>query len=137
MSSCPIDIPLRHAALVCIVDADPAVRQSVGALMRALGAEVASYATAREFLAGLGGTLPVCVVADNRLPDMGGVALIEELRRRGLEIPTVLLSADADVGGAVTAMRAGALDFIEKPYIDRALETVVAPILEVDDQRSH
>ena len=106
-------------------------------LLRALGAEVEGYATAREFLAQLPKAVPVCVVAESRLPDMSGVALMQELRARGLRIPTILMSSDADVSGAVTAMRAGALDFIEKPYIDRALVTQVAPILDVDGQRSH
>jgi two-component system response regulator FixJ len=137
MSSCPVDIPSRHAALVCVVDPDPAVRRSVGALLRALGAEVEGYATAREFLARLPTAVPVCVVAESRLPDMSGIALLQELRARGLRIPTILMSADADVSGAVTAMRAGALDFIEKPYIDRALVTQVAPILDVDGHRNH
>jgi two-component system response regulator FixJ len=137
MSSCPVEIPLRHAALVCVVDPDPAVRRSVGALLRALGAEVEGYATAREFLARLPTAVPVCVVAESRLPDMSGIALLQELRARGLRIPTILMSADADVSGAVTAMRAGALDFIEKPYIDRALVTQVAPILDVDGHRNH
>jgi len=123
--------------LVCVVDPDPAVRRSVAALLRSLGAEVEGYATAREFLARLPTAVPVCVVAESRLPDMSGVALLQELRARGLKIPTILLSTDADVSGAVAAMRAGALDFIEKPYIDRALVTQVAPILDVDGHRSH
>ncbi len=137
MSSCPIEIPLRHAALVCVIDPDPAVRQSVAALLRALGAEVEGFATAREFLAQLPTAVPVCVIAESRLPDMSGLALLYELKARGLKIPTILLSADADVSGAVTAMRAGAVDFIEKPYIDRALVTQVAPILDVDGHRNH
>ena len=137
MSSCPVEIPLRHAALVCVIDPDPAVRRSVAALLGALGAEVEGFATAREFLARLPTEMPACIVAENRLPDMSGVALLQELRARGLRIPTILLSADADVSGAVTAMRAGALDFIEKPYIDRALVTQVAPILDVDGQPGH
>jgi two-component system, LuxR family, response regulator FixJ len=120
-----------------VVDPDSATRRSVAALLSALGAQVEGYATAREFFARLPTAVPVCVVADNRLPDMSGVALLQELRARGLRIPTVLLSADADVNGAVAAMRAGAVDFIEKPYIDRALVTQVAPILDVDGRRNH
>jgi two-component system response regulator FixJ len=137
MSSCPVDIPPQRAALICVVDPDPAVRRSVGALLRALGAEVEGYATAREFLAQLPTAVPVCVVAESRLPDMSGIALLQELRARGLRIPMILLSSDADVNGAVAAMRAGALDFIEKPYIDRALVTQVTPILDADGHRTH
>jgi FixJ family two-component response regulator len=130
-------MPAPRAALVCVVDPDPAVRRSVGTLLRALGAEVQAYATAREFLAELPDGVPRCVIAENRLPDMSGIALLQELRARGLRIPVILLSAEDDVGGAVAAMRAGALDFIEKPYIDRALVTQVAALLDVDEQRTH
>jgi FixJ family two-component response regulator len=137
MSSRARERPSRPAALVCVVDPDAAVRRSVAELLRPLGAQVAGYATAREFLARLPDAVPACLVAESRLPDMSGIALLQELKARGLGIPTILLSADGDVRGAVTAMRAGALDFIEKPYIDRALVTQVAPILEVDDRRPH
>lgn len=137
MSSCLVETPTRHAALICVVDPDAATQRQVAALLRAVGAEVEVYATAREFLAQLPRAVPVCVVAESRLPDMSGIALLQELRARGLRIPTILLSSDADVSGAVHAMRAGALDFIEKPHIDRALVTQVAPILDVDAHRPH
>jgi FixJ family two-component response regulator len=137
MSSRPVETRPQHAALVCIVDPDPAVRRSVAALLQALGAQVEGYATAREFLARLPSAMPACLVAENRLPDMSGIALLQELRARGLRIPTILLSTDADVSGAVTAMRAGAVDFIEKPSIDRALVAQVAPILDIDGHREH
>lgn len=137
MSSCPVDLPASRA-LVCVVDPDAAVRRDVAALLRPLGADVEGYATARDFLARLATAMPACVIAEARLPDLSGIALLQELRARGLRIPTILLSADADVSGAVSAMRAGALDFIEKPYIDRALVTQVAPILDVDGKhRAH
>ena len=122
---------------MCVVDPDPAVRRSVAELLRPLGVEVEGYATAREFLAHLPDAVPACLVTESRLPDMSGIALLQEVRARGLGIPTILLSADGDIAGAVTAMRAGALDFIEKPYIDRALATQVASILDVDGRPSH
>jgi FixJ family two-component response regulator len=132
MSSVPVNRSEKPAPLICVVDPDAATRRSVAALLHALGADVEGYATAREFLARLPSAVPVCVIADAHLPDMSGIALLQELRARGHRIPTILLSTDGDVTGAVDAMRAGALDFIEKPYIDRALVTQVAPILDVD-----
>jgi FixJ family two-component response regulator len=135
MSACPVEPVPKTVPLVCVVDADPEVRRNVGALLGALGADARGYATAQEFLATLATEVPVCVVADAHLPDLPGLELLRELRARGLQIPTILLSTDADIAGAVTAMRAGALDFIEKPYIDRALVTQVAPILGLDDRR--
>jgi FixJ family two-component response regulator len=127
----------RHqsAPLVCVVDADREVRDHVRALLGSLGADARGYATACEFLATLSTAVPVCVVADAHLPDLSGLALLRELRARGLQIPIILLATDADIPVAVTAMRAGAVDFIEKPYIDRALVTQVAPILGLDDRR--
>lgn len=127
----------RHGPLVCIVDPDAASRRRVAELLGSLGAEVEAFATAREFLARLPRAMPVCVITEARLPDMPGLALLQELRARGLGIPTILLATDADVGAAVEAMRAGALDFIEKPLIDRALVSQVAPILEDDGRRAH
>ena len=123
--------------LVCVVDPDPAVRRSVAKLLRSLGAQVEGYATAREFLAQLPTAIPSCLIAEAQLPDMPGLTLLQELRGRGLDTPVILLSSEADVTSAVAAMRAGALDFIEKPYIDRALAAQVGSILELDAQRAH
>ena len=121
--------------VVCVVDADPAVRESVRALLGTIGAEVRGYARGHDLLDALhgGGTAPACIVADLGLPDIGGLALLGELRARGVRVPTILLSTEADVSSAVSAMRAGALDFIEKPYIDRALLNQIAPLLRYDE----
>ncbi len=123
--------------LVCVVDPDPAVRRRVAEVLGALGAQVEGYATAREFMARLPHAIPVCVIAEARLPDLPGLALLQELRARGLALPVILLAGDADVLAAVTAMRAGALDYIEKPFIDRALVAQVGPILELDGKQPH
>jgi FixJ family two-component response regulator len=121
--------------LVCVVDADPAVRESVRALLGTIGAEVRGYARGHDLLDALdAGAQPACLVVDLGLPDIGGLALLGELRARGLRVPAILLSTEADVSSAVSAMRAGALDFIEKPYIDRALLNQVAPLLGYDDR---
>ncbi len=122
--------------VVCVADADPAVRESVRALLGTLGAEVRAYSRGADLLDALDDVGPACIIADLALPDLGGLALLAELRRRGLRTPTILLSTDADVTSAVNAMRAGALDFIEKPYIDRALVNQVAPLLRLDDRRA-
>lgn len=135
MSNPALALTMPSSPLVCVVDPDPRVRRTVAGLMQALGAEVYGYATAREFLAGLAVAVPVCLIAEAHLPDMTGLALLQEVRSRGLNIPTILLSGDADVTSAVTAMRAGALDFVEKPFIDRVLVAQIRPILELDGQR--
>ena len=123
--------------LVYLVDPDPSVQRSVKKLLGALGAVTETFHSARELLSALPRNVPSCIIAEARLPDMSGLALLQELRARGLAIPVILLSSDADVTSAVTAMRAGALDFIEKPWIDRALVAQVGPILELDAKRAH
>jgi two-component system response regulator FixJ len=134
MSSLPLIGVPRRPTLVCVVDGDARVRRRLEKLLERLGAEVRSYATAGEFLASLATAEPACVVADAALADLNGRELLAELRARGLSIPTVLLSGDADIASAVGAIRAGAVDFIEKPYIDRALVGHVSAILGLDDR---
>ncbi len=137
MSSQAADLVMKTATVVSVVDPDANVRRSVAKLLRALGAQIEEFATAREFLDRLPTTIPVVLIAEARLPDMPGLTLLQELRARGLEMPVILLSSDADVTSAVTAMRAGALDFIEKPFIDRALVAQLSPLLELDGKPAH
>ena len=136
MASPPPD-PRLSDAVVCVVDPDPAARRHVATLLAPLGARVEGHASAQEFLARLAGGLPACLIVDSRLPDLTAPALLQALRARGLSIPTIVLAADADVGAAVAAMRAGALDYMEKPHIDRALLARVAAILDDDERRPH
>jgi FixJ family two-component response regulator len=137
MSIRALDMSTEVAPRVYLVDPDPAVQRSVRKLLGAIGAVTETFPSARELLAALPRSIPACIIAEARLPDMSGLSLLQELRARGLAIPVILLSSDADVTSAVTAMRAGALDFIEKPYIDRALVAQVGPILELDAKRAH
>jgi len=118
--------------IACVVAADAALRDSVAAVLVRLGAGVRTFGSGQEFLASLAMAAPACVIADSQLPDMAGLTLLKELRARGLKVPTILLASEADINGAVTAMRAGAIDVIEKPYIDRALALQVAPLLGLD-----
>jgi two-component system response regulator FixJ len=118
--------------IVCIVASDPGLHERVAAALERLGPTVRAYGSAREFLASLTAAVPACLIADSELPDMAGLALLEELRARGLGIPTILLTSAADVSGAVLAMRAGAVDVIEKPMIERVLALQVAPLLGPD-----
>lgn len=111
--------------VIAVAEHDAAVRAGLGKLLAALGVHARLFETARALLDGLGaGNSPTSasvVIADAELPDMDGLELLDELRRRGDATPVILLSSHADVASAVAAMRAGALDFIEKPYIDRAI----------------
>lgn len=108
-------------ALVAVIDADATTRERVRALLEQLPVEVRTFASAAAFLRALGDMTPSCVIAEATMADMDGIALLGELKRRGLDSATILLSRNEDIPFAVAAMRAGAVDFIEKPYIDRAL----------------
>ena len=105
---------------VHIVDDDDAIRDSLTALLGAAGFTVAAYPSADAFLAAPTQG-PGCVLIDVRMPGMGGLELQEELARRGRRIPVILMTGHADVPIAVKAMKAGAIDFVEKPFEEGAM----------------
>jgi two-component system, LuxR family, response regulator FixJ len=116
--------------LICVVDDDPAVRESLGALLSAEGFKSAEFASAADFLAAFDPDRTACVLLDVRMPGMDGLALLESLglERRG--VPVVIMTGHADVPMAVRAIRAGAADFVEKPFASaRLLETIRAAII--------
>jgi two-component system response regulator FixJ len=105
---------------VHVVDDDEAMRDSLAVLLGAAGFAVAAYPSAEAFLtASTQG--PGCVLIDVRMPGMGGLELQEELARRGRRIPVILMTGHADVPIAVKAMKAGAVDFVEKPFEEDAM----------------
>ncbi len=108
---------------VHIVDDDEAIRDSLSLLLSSVGFPVATYPSAEAFLtiAPQGG----CLIIDVRMPGMGGIELQQELVRRGRRIPVIVMTGHADVPLAVQAMKAGAVDFVEKPLDE---ETITAAI---------
>jgi two-component system response regulator FixJ len=106
---------------VYVVDADPAVRDSLDALLTLHGYDVAVFASAAEFLAGPPLAANACLVTEVHLPDMGGIELIELLRAKGVGLPVIIIANRSDVPTVVRAIRSGAVDFLEKPFLDRAL----------------
>ena len=117
---------------VFVVDDDRAMRDSLSWLLDSVGLRVRSYATAAEFLADHDPAQPGCLVLDVRMPGMSGLDLQAELARRGVELPTIVITGHAEVSMAVRAVKAGALDFIEKPFSDQLLLDRVRQALEVD-----
>jgi two-component system response regulator FixJ len=107
--------------LIALVEDDDRVRISLSALLRAAGYREAAFESAEKLLAHGMPEEADCLVADVRLPGMDGVALVGELRRRGDRTPVVVVTGHADIPLAVRAMRAGAADFVEKPYGDEQL----------------
>jgi two-component system response regulator FixJ len=107
--------------LVHLVDDDAAVRDALGVMFRSRGFRVRAYPSATDCLDGLGRRPSGCVVADMRLPDVSGLALLSRLRARGVALPAVIITASAGAPLAVEAMEAGASDLLEKPFEDEAL----------------
>jgi two-component system response regulator FixJ len=126
---------------VHIVDDDEAVRRSLAMLLQSLHQTVATYPSAEALLAAAAapeGLAPGCLLVDVRMDAMDGITLIETLQRQGLSLPMVIVTGHGDVPMAVRAMRAGAMDFVEKPYAEeRIVEVVRAALgaLRATDQR--
>jgi two-component system response regulator FixJ len=117
---------------VFVVDDDPAMRDSLRWLLESVGLAVVTHATAGEFLTARDPDAPGCLVLDVRMPGMSGLDLQAELVRRGDEIPTIVITGHAEVPMAVRAVKAGALDFIEKPFSDQLLLDRVRQAIDVD-----
>jgi two-component system response regulator FixJ len=107
--------------LVYIVDDDEAVRESLAALLEAKGYTVRGFALARDFLAAAPTLRPGVLIADIRMPGMDGLELQQELTARSFEFPLIAITGHGDVPLAVRAMKAGAIDFIEKPFAAEAI----------------
>jgi len=119
-------------ATVFVVDDDPAIRESLGWLIESVGLKVKMFATAQEFLEGYDPTLPGCLVLDIRMPGMSGLDLQNELAARKVNIPILVITGHAEVPVAVRAMKAGAFDFIEKPFSDQLLLDRIRRAIEKD-----
>ncbi len=121
---------MPRKGVVHVVDDDDAMRQSLAAVLEDAGYEVHAYSRAEEFLAHHRASRPACVVSDVRMPGMDGVALLRQLRAGRDSLPLVLITGHGDVPLAVDAMKAGAVDFLEKPFEPEALLAAVQSALQ-------
>ena len=115
---------------IFIVDDDEAVRGSLEALLESHGFQVETFDSAGAFLGSEAPSQGGCLIADIRLPGMDGLALQEELVRRGTRLQVIVVTGFGDVPLAVRAMRSGAIDFLEKPYDETVLLAAVRRALE-------
>lgn len=102
--------------IVYLVDDDEAVRRSAGFMLKTSGFKVNSYASGVDLLKESRELSPGCILLDVRMPDMDGLQVQEALRERGIGFPVIVMTGHGDVNVAVQAMKAGAVDFIEKPF---------------------
>lgn len=113
--------PVSAEKTVYVVDDNAAVRRFLSGLIRSVGLRVETYATAQEFLDVYEAGSPGCLLLDIRMPGMSGLELQAELKTRKIDIPIIILTGHGDVKVAVHAMKAGAVDFIEKPFSNELL----------------
>lgn len=111
--------------LVHIVDDDEALRDSLAWLLKSTGLSVSAYASAEEFLAAWTPAMTGCIVLDVRMPGMSGLELHERLLERHSTLPIIFITGHGDVPMAVSALKRGAVDFIEKPFDDQELLKLV------------
>lgn len=122
-------------ATVHVVDDDPAVRQSLRALLKSVGRRFVGHASAEEFLNAYDPEQPGCLVLDVRMPGMTGPELQKELERTGIRIPIIVITAYGDVPMAVETLKDGAIDFLQKPFSRKALLDCIDRALKVDRRR--
>ena len=126
---------MSEAPIVTVVDDDDQVRESLAALIQSMDLDVECYASGRDFLDHYTEQRPGCVVLDLRMPQLSGMDVIDELAARKFKVPIIMITGHGDIPAAVTAMKAGAVDFFEKPYRGAALLDSVRRAVEVDSRR--
>jgi len=119
---------------VFIVDDDRGVLDSLKFLMRSVGLHAETYQSAREFLGAFDTKRPGCLVLDVRMPEMSGLELQERLSAMGSTLPIIFITAHGDIPMAVQAVKAGALDFVQKPFRDQDLIDKIQNALQQDAQ---
>lgn len=119
--------------IIHVVEDDQPMRESIVELLEDAGYTVRAYSRAEELLARGASLEGVCVVSDVRMSGVDGLTLLRRLRARGSSIPLMLITGHGDVSMAVAAMKAGAVDFLEKPFV---ADTLLAAVEAVERQRS-
>ncbi len=121
--------------IVYIIDDDPLMLGALSMLLRSIDLRVEAFASATEFLQHELPAVPSCLVLDIRLPRLSGFDLQAELGRRGINIPVIFITGHGDIPMTVKAMKAGAVDFLTKPFRDQEMLEAVTVALERDRKR--
>lgn len=130
MPSQASDSPIIH-----IVDDDASLRGAIDSLLRSVGLKTRTYGSAREVLERRPDDQPGCLVLDVRLPGISGLDFQERLAEHGINLPVILITGHGDIPMSVRAMKAGAVDFLAKPFHDQDLLDAVAAAVERDRHR--
>src|SRR5262245_7608740 len=127
----------KTSAVVYVVDDDESMRRALGALVRLAGLRVQTFPSAQEFLAFPRPDVPSCLVLDVQLPGLSGLDLQEELAKADVQIPIIFLTGHGDIPMSVRAMKAGALEFLTKPFDDQDLLQAIQQGLGRDSRARH
>jgi len=122
-------------ATVFVVDDDLSMRRSLEALLRSVGHDVQLFASAQEFMHAPRSDAPGCLVLDVRLPGMSGLTFQQELTKAGVALPIIFITGHGDVPMTVRAMKAGAAEFLTKPFDDQVLLDAIHAAIERDRER--
>jgi len=123
---------MENQPTVFIVDDDPAVRQSLAVLVRSMRLQTEAYESARHFLDAFDASKPGCLLLDVRMPGISGLELLEHFNGNTVHMPAIVMSAYGDVPMVVRALKAGALNFLEKPCRDQQLWEAIQEALQWD-----
>lgn len=129
--------PAIDGLVVHVIDDDEAVRASLEMLLRASNILVQAYNSAGAFLKALPDVAAGCILTDVRMPDMDGIELQQKLIEMRITLPIIIMTGHADVPMAIKALKAGAVDFIEKPFDHDALITAIRTALQAGELRQH
>ena len=126
---------VEQRAVVFVIDDDPSMRLALEDLVRSVGLEVRAFAAPQEFLQSKPLDATGCLVLDVRLPGMSGLTLQKELAKEGLALPVIFITGHGDIPMSVRAMKAGAVEFLTKPFHDQDLLDAVHAAIERDRKR--
>jgi FixJ family two-component response regulator len=121
--------------VVFVIDDDPSVRDALAGLLRSVGLEVLAFGSTQEFLQSERPDLPGCLVLDVRLPGRSGLDFQRELAQTGIHLPIVFISGHGDIPMSVRAIKAGAIEFLPKPFHDQELLDAIQLGIERDRAR--
>jgi len=122
-------------SIVVVIDDDPSIREALQGLLETAALHVELHASPQEYLRSKHPDVPGCIILDVRLPGSSGLDFQKELGRIGVRTPVIFLTAHADIPMTVQAMKAGAVEFLTKPYRDQALLEAVLLAIEKDRAR--
>ena len=126
---------MTNSHRVYVVDDDEDLRAALRFLLESVGLTVVEFSDARSFLDGYDGHRPACFIFDMRMPGMSGLDLLDEVKRRDIDVPTLMLTGFGDVPSAARAFRSGVVDFLEKPFNNQEVLDKLHHCLDLDKQR--